>query len=118
MIHVISAHFDGKRFYNPDAPQARGLLDVLRWKLNSRPEPSPAFHFGRRAIHTAPAGGRQRTASHAGEPFDRAPAATGFQYSDGPDLVRTRESAILDQARGAGEIREYLGKICRPSTPC
>jgi L-ascorbate metabolism protein UlaG (beta-lactamase superfamily) len=36
-------HFDGKRFYNPDAPQARGLLDVLRWKLTTRPEPSPAF---------------------------------------------------------------------------
>jgi len=36
-------HFDGKRFYNPDAPQARGLLDVLRWKLTTRPEPSPSF---------------------------------------------------------------------------
>jgi len=36
-------HFDGKRFYNPDAPQARGLVDVLRWKLTSRPEPSPSF---------------------------------------------------------------------------
>lgn len=36
-------HFDGKRFFNPDAPQARGFLDVLRWKLTSRPEPSPRF---------------------------------------------------------------------------
>jgi L-ascorbate metabolism protein UlaG (beta-lactamase superfamily) len=36
-------HFDGKRFYNPDAPQARGFLDVLRWKLTSRAESSPAF---------------------------------------------------------------------------
>jgi L-ascorbate metabolism protein UlaG (beta-lactamase superfamily) len=36
-------HFDGKRFYNPDAPQARGLLDVLRWKLTSGPQPSPGF---------------------------------------------------------------------------
>src|SRR6202047_3468144 len=36
-------HFDGKRFYNPDAPKAPGLLDVLRWKLTSRPEPSPSF---------------------------------------------------------------------------
>ena len=36
-------HFDGKRFYNPDAPQAATLLDALRWKLTSRPEPSPAF---------------------------------------------------------------------------
>jgi len=36
-------HFDGKRFYNPDAPQARGFLDALRWKLTSRPEPSPHF---------------------------------------------------------------------------
>jgi L-ascorbate metabolism protein UlaG (beta-lactamase superfamily) len=36
-------HFDGKRFYNPDAPQAAGLLDALRWKLTSRPERSPRF---------------------------------------------------------------------------
>jgi L-ascorbate metabolism protein UlaG (beta-lactamase superfamily) len=36
-------HFDGRRFYNPDAPQARGLLDLLRWKLTGRPERSPSF---------------------------------------------------------------------------
>lgn len=36
-------HFHGKRYYNPDAPQALGFLDVLRWKLTSRPEPSPRF---------------------------------------------------------------------------
>jgi L-ascorbate metabolism protein UlaG (beta-lactamase superfamily) len=38
-----SRHFDGKRFFNPDAPQARGFLDALRWKLTSRPEPSARF---------------------------------------------------------------------------
>jgi len=36
-------HFDGKRFYNPDAPQAPGFLDALRWKLTSRPEQSARF---------------------------------------------------------------------------
>ena len=36
-------HFDGKRFYNPHAPQCRGFRDALRWKLTSRPEPSPRF---------------------------------------------------------------------------
>ena len=36
-------HFDGKRFYNPEASQAPGLLDALRWKLTSRPEKSPRF---------------------------------------------------------------------------
>ena len=36
-------HFDGRRFYNPDARQAPGLLDVIQWKLTSRPEPSPRF---------------------------------------------------------------------------
>src|SRR4051794_15570847 len=34
-------HFDGKRFFNPDAPQVRGFRDLLRWKLTSRPQPSP-----------------------------------------------------------------------------
>jgi hypothetical protein len=36
-------HFDGRRFYNPDAPQARGYLDALLWKLTSHPELSPIF---------------------------------------------------------------------------
>jgi L-ascorbate metabolism protein UlaG (beta-lactamase superfamily) len=36
-------HFDGMRYYNPDAPQAPGYLDALRWKLTSRPERSPRF---------------------------------------------------------------------------
>ena len=36
-------HFDGRRFYNPDAGQARGFLDVVRWKLTSRPEQSLEF---------------------------------------------------------------------------
>ena len=36
-------HFDGERFYNPNATPARGFLDVFRWKLTSRPESSPRF---------------------------------------------------------------------------
>jgi L-ascorbate metabolism protein UlaG (beta-lactamase superfamily) len=40
---VIPRHFDGKRYYNPDAPQAFGFLNVLRWMLIRRPEPSPPF---------------------------------------------------------------------------
>ncbi len=42
-IPSFPKHFDGKRFYNPDAPQSPGFRDVLRWKLTSRPAPSPAF---------------------------------------------------------------------------
>lgn len=42
-LSAFPKHFDGKRFYNPDAPQALGFLDVLRWKLTSRPELSPRF---------------------------------------------------------------------------
>jgi L-ascorbate metabolism protein UlaG (beta-lactamase superfamily) len=36
-------HSDGKRFYNPDAPQVRGLREAFRWKMTSRPKPSPRF---------------------------------------------------------------------------
>jgi L-ascorbate metabolism protein UlaG (beta-lactamase superfamily) len=36
-------HFDGKRFYNPDGRKAPGFLDLLRWKLSSRPERSARF---------------------------------------------------------------------------
>jgi L-ascorbate metabolism protein UlaG (beta-lactamase superfamily) len=42
---AFAKHFDGKRFFNPGAPQARGFLDVLRWKLTTRPERSPRFVF-------------------------------------------------------------------------
>src|SRR3954447_22468087 len=38
---MFAPHFDGKRFYNPERQAVRGLLDVLRWKLTSRAEPSP-----------------------------------------------------------------------------
>jgi len=38
----FSKHFDGKKFFNPNAPQARGFLDAVKWKLKTRPEPS---HF-------------------------------------------------------------------------
>jgi L-ascorbate metabolism protein UlaG (beta-lactamase superfamily) len=41
--HGFPEHFDGRRFFNPDAQPARGFLDVLRWKFSSRPEPSPKF---------------------------------------------------------------------------
>jgi L-ascorbate metabolism protein UlaG (beta-lactamase superfamily) len=36
-------HFDGGRFYNPDAQQAPSWLQALKWKLTSLPEPSPSF---------------------------------------------------------------------------
>ena len=36
-------HFANGRYFNPGAEQARGFVDVLRWKLTSRAEPSPAW---------------------------------------------------------------------------
>ncbi len=36
-------HFDGKCFYNPEASPKRGFLDLIKWKLTSRAEPSPGF---------------------------------------------------------------------------
>ena len=71
------------------------------------------FHCGRRAIHTAPPRGRQRTANHSSEPLDRAPSATGFQHFDGPDLVRTSESSVLDRSAAAEKTGSMLGRICR-----
>jgi L-ascorbate metabolism protein UlaG (beta-lactamase superfamily) len=42
-LELSISHFDGKRFFNPDAPQARGFLDALRWKFTSRREPGLPF---------------------------------------------------------------------------
>ena len=39
----FAKHFNGKRFYNPNGSRAPGWIDLLRWKLTSRPEPSPRF---------------------------------------------------------------------------
>ena len=39
----FAKHFDGTRFFNPNGFLDRGFLDVLRWKLTSRPETSPRF---------------------------------------------------------------------------
>lgn len=37
-----SDHFDGLRFFNPGSPTTdRGLADILRWRLGSRPAPWP-----------------------------------------------------------------------------
>jgi len=43
MEAMFPKHFDGRRFYNPDGRRTPGFLDVPRWKLTSRPEPSPSF---------------------------------------------------------------------------
>jgi L-ascorbate metabolism protein UlaG (beta-lactamase superfamily) len=42
-VPPLPKHFDRKRFFNPGALPARGFLDLLRWKLTSRPSPSPRF---------------------------------------------------------------------------
>ena len=39
-----SDHFDGKRFFNPAAPQAFGFGAVWRWKLSSRPAKWQSFY--------------------------------------------------------------------------
>lgn len=36
-----SDHFDGTRFFNPDRPIGKGLLDVVQWRLDSEPAPWP-----------------------------------------------------------------------------
>src|SRR6266699_896124 len=43
-VTAFPKHFDGKRFFNPDAPQVPGFRDVIRWKLTSRPEPPPSVN--------------------------------------------------------------------------
>jgi L-ascorbate metabolism protein UlaG (beta-lactamase superfamily) len=37
MTFPPSDHFNGKTFFNPGAPSGRGIRDLLRWKLTSRP---------------------------------------------------------------------------------
>jgi L-ascorbate metabolism protein UlaG (beta-lactamase superfamily) len=39
--YPVSDHFDGEVFYNPDAPEMKGLGDFLKWQLTSKPEEWP-----------------------------------------------------------------------------
>jgi L-ascorbate metabolism protein UlaG (beta-lactamase superfamily) len=40
---AFPTHFDGRRFFNPNAPQVRGFLDLIRWTATSQPERSAGF---------------------------------------------------------------------------
>lgn len=38
----VSDHFDGRRFFNPRFPIGKGLLDVVRWRLDAKSAEWPA----------------------------------------------------------------------------
>ena len=105
----FAKHFDGKRFYNPDAPQAPGLLDVLRWKLTSRPEPSPSFisdveqSIPPRRVEGS--GLRITLVNHSTVLLQQR----GLQHFDGPDLVRTAESCVVDRSAAPEKAGSILG---------
>lgn len=40
---MFPEHFDGKRYFNPGAPEVRGFRDLLRWQWNAKRETSPVF---------------------------------------------------------------------------
>jgi L-ascorbate metabolism protein UlaG (beta-lactamase superfamily) len=41
MTLPLSDHFNGKTFFNPGEPSARGFLDVIKWRMTSRATPWP-----------------------------------------------------------------------------
>jgi L-ascorbate metabolism protein UlaG (beta-lactamase superfamily) len=43
MSFPLSDHSDGKIFFNPGKPARRGWLDLLRWRLTSKPGPWPLW---------------------------------------------------------------------------
>ncbi len=52
MRYPLSHHYNGKQFFNPNAPPAKGLLDVLRWKMTTRTVPwTPRPQFTLPAQH-------------------------------------------------------------------
>jgi L-ascorbate metabolism protein UlaG (beta-lactamase superfamily) len=42
-VSTFPDHFDGRRFFNPNAPQVRGFWGLIRWTATSRPERSARF---------------------------------------------------------------------------
>src|SRR5216683_2150337 len=102
-------HFDGKRFYNPDAPQAPGFLAALRWKLTSRPEPASPLSW---------AGPRRRR--KPGVSWENLPPIDAvlishnhYDHLDLPALRRLAargDSTFIVPARGARLLRsENIG---------
>jgi hypothetical protein len=39
----LSDHFDGNRFFNPGKPMKKSFVDLLKWKLDGKPQPWPPF---------------------------------------------------------------------------
>jgi L-ascorbate metabolism protein UlaG (beta-lactamase superfamily) len=60
----VTDHFDGKKFYHPGLPSTdKSLIDLLRWKLFSRPAPWPQTIAARSGIRPdARVGGLRITA--------------------------------------------------------
>jgi hypothetical protein len=94
-------HFDGKRFYNPDAPQALSFLDALRWKLGSRPESSPSFISDvQQSIpprHIEGSGMRITLVNHS---LDRSPALKKARCADSR-MCRTCSGRVCSPASHA-----------------
>lgn len=91
-------HFDGRHFYNPDAPQARGLLDVIQWKLTSRPEPSPSFIADVEQSAPPPRVNGNGLRVTLVNSFDGPASARRLQHSDRPHLVGTSKSSRMDRS--------------------
>jgi L-ascorbate metabolism protein UlaG (beta-lactamase superfamily) len=53
----ISAHFNGKTFFNPGEAADHGIADLLKWKLNAKPVPWPSHvEPRRRPLPSRPSG--------------------------------------------------------------
>ena len=123
-------HFDGKRFFNPNGSSARGFLDVLRWKLTSRPEPSARFIPDVEPSKPPVLRGRKPAASYADQPFHATAPARRLPHIDRSDLVGAGESAGRDRSappQGAGRAmggssadryRAAQPQSLRPSGSC
>ena len=113
---VTPRHFDGKRFYNPDAPQASGFLAALRWKLSSRPEPSPGF------ISDVEPSIPPRCVEGTGLRTTLVNHSTVLLQQPGCNILTDpiwseRASPLSWAGPGAEKRRESPGRIFRPSTP-
>jgi L-ascorbate metabolism protein UlaG (beta-lactamase superfamily) len=55
MTLARSDHFNGKTFFNPGEESGRGLRDLIKWKMTSRPAPWPKkVEVARRPLPPAP----------------------------------------------------------------
>ena len=107
MTLARSDHFNGKTFFNPGQASDRGMIDLLKWKMTSRPAPWPErVEVVRRPLPPASRIGRDRR--NLGGAVDIPPAELLRHDPHRPRLLRAGRPCLVARAPPGRSSRRRL----------